>query len=152
MAAIEPLRPAAPALVEVAPAPLPPAPSPAAFAVPGDRTSPDGRLAGLLAFALAAEAEEAPAPAPEAVARRRREAEGLLHDQALRLAHNRVAEIRAEAVSEHLGRLRPPPGFGALVAANLVALLAGGAALAWALPWALGPGGPLAGLAPVAGG
>ena len=101
------------------------------------------RTADLLAFAIAM--ERGFAATPEAVERARRAADAALGDFALRYLHNSVERIRQEAVAEHLGRLRPPPGFPRLVAANLVALVVAGAAAAWL--WTL-PGGraALAGL------
>jgi hypothetical protein len=100
----------------------------------------DDRLAELLAFALAVEAQEATAtkdgavpapPTPEAIERLREQAARDLHDHAFRLLHNRVEEIRAEAVAEHLGRHPRPPGFPTLVLANLVALGLAAMAAAW---------------------
>jgi hypothetical protein len=103
-----------------------PATSPAAFQAdqPGDN-----RLAGLLAFALAAERQEA--ADPETVARLKREAEAALCDHAFRYLHNNVEHLRREAVAEQLGHLPRPPGLLRLVAANLVALAIAGAAGGW---------------------
>ena len=42
-----------------------------------------------------------------------------------------VEQVRHDAVAEHLGRLRPPPGFLRLVLANLVALALAAAAGWW---------------------
>jgi hypothetical protein len=85
------------------------------------------RLADLLAFALAVEATEP--PTPENVDRLRRRAQAELTDHAFRLLHNRVEEIRREAVSEALGRMPAPPGLATLVIANLLALVLAAAAL-----------------------
>lgn len=89
---------------------------------------PGERMEALLAFALAAEAADPSPPPAELVARRRAEADRLLTDQAFRLLHNRVEEIRAIATAEALRGLRAPPGFVTLVLAVLVGLgLAAGA-------------------------
>ncbi|MBX6373361.1 MAG: hypothetical protein IRZ13_03890 [Acetobacteraceae bacterium] len=91
----------------------------------------DERLAELLAYALAVEAHEAatakgeaPAspPTAEAIERLREQATRDLHEYSFRLVHNRIEEIRAEAVAEYLGRHPRPPGFASLVLANLLAL------------------------------
>ncbi|MBX9594014.1 MAG: hypothetical protein K2X46_06600 [Roseomonas sp.] len=105
----------------------PPLPMLASFLSPGD----DHRLRDLLAFAMAVEAGRP--LAPNGVDSLRREADAALEGYAFRSLHNRVEEIRMAAVVEHVGRLRSPPGFVTLVMANLVALalLAGGALLAW---------------------
>jgi hypothetical protein len=89
------------------------------------------RLTDLLAFALATDAGEAAGAGGEAVARHRREAERELHDHAFRFLHNRVEEIRREAVAEHVSRQPRPPGFLRLVLANLVAIGIAGAAGLW---------------------
>jgi hypothetical protein len=119
MANVETLRPnPAQTLVQAVTIPT----DPAAF-----RT--EDRLTGLLAFALAAERQEE--ASPETIARCQREAESALCDHALRYLHNNVERLRQEAVAEQIGRLRPPPGFLRLVAANLVALAIIGAAGGW---------------------
>ena len=87
------------------------------------------RTADLLAFAIAA--ERGLAATPDAVERARQEADAALGDYSVRYLHNNIEQIRQEAVAEHLGRLRPPPGFPRLVAANLVALVVAGASAAW---------------------
>lgn len=87
------------------------------------------RTADLLAFAIAT--ERGLAPTPETVELARREADSALGDYSLRHVHNSVEQIRQEAVAEHLGRLRSPPGFARLVAANLVALAIVGGLAAW---------------------
>ena len=119
MANVETLRPSPaqlPAQAGVTPA------DPAAF-----RT--EDRLTGLLAFALAAERQEE--ASPETIARSQREAEAALCDHALRYLHNNIERLRQEAVAEQIGRLRHPPGFLRLVAANLVALVIVAAAGGW---------------------
>ncbi|HYZ32710.1 MAG TPA: hypothetical protein VE684_10580 [Crenalkalicoccus sp.] len=89
----------------------------------------DARLAGRIAFALAAETgEEA---TPEAVLRLRQQADRLLAEHAFRYLHNTIEQIRRDAIAEHLGRLPRPPGFGRIVLANLVALAIAGAAAGW---------------------
>ena len=75
------------------------------------------RIEALLAAALATEAGEEQTSAHAA------EASRLLTDHAFRLLHNQVAEIRQEAVAEHLGRLRAPPRFLGIFTACLAALL-----------------------------
>ncbi|MBK1657590.1 hypothetical protein [Paracraurococcus ruber] len=80
----------------------------------------EARLRDLLAFALAAETRQP--PTPETIEKLRQEASAALGDHAFRYLHNAVDQIRREAVAEHLGKLRPPPGFGRLVLANLAAL------------------------------
>ena len=125
MANVETLRPSTVAAMTspIDPAPAGPAPaSPAAF-----RT--EDRITGLLAFALAAERREE--ASPETIARSQREAEAALCDNALRYLHNNIERLRQEAVAEQIGRLRPPPGFLRLVAANLVALAIVGAVGGW---------------------
>jgi hypothetical protein len=87
------------------------------------------RTADLLAFAVAS--ERGLPQTPDAVERARREADAMLGDHALRYLHNHVEHIRQEAITEHLGRFRPPPGFPRLVAANLVALAIAGGLVAW---------------------
>jgi hypothetical protein len=111
---------------------VPPAgPSLASFRAGRSETE---RTADLMAFAIATE-RNLP-PTPDGVERARQEADAALGDHSIRYLHNSVEQIRQEAVAAHLGRLRPPPGFARLVAANLVALaLAGGlAAVAWTRP------------------
>ena len=87
------------------------------------------RTADLLAYAVAA--ERGLPPTPEGIERARREADAALSDHSIRYLHNNVEQIRQEAVAAHLGRLRPPPGFARLVAANLVALAMAGGLAAW---------------------
>ena len=94
----------------------------------GGRSEVD-RTADLLAFAIAV--ERGLAPTPDAVERARREAEAALGDYSVRYLHNNVEQIRQEALAAHLGRLRQPPSFALLVAANLFALAIAGALGAW---------------------
>jgi hypothetical protein len=63
------------------------------------------------------------------IERYRAQANAELHAFAFRYMHNQAETIRQDAVREHLGRLRPPPGLAKLVLANLVGL--GLAGLAW---------------------
>lgn len=100
------------------------APALSAFAPEGP-----GRLAGLLAFALAVEAG-APAT-PEEIARLRARAAAELDAHAVTTMHNRIQEIRQEAVVEHLAHLPRPLGFFGAFCASLLALLLGAAAAAW---------------------
>ena len=106
----------------------PPVASPALAAFRAGRSEAE-RTADLLAFAIAT--ERGLPQTPDAVERARREADAALGDYPLRYLHNTVEQIRQEALAEHLGRLRPPPGFSKLVAANLVALAIAGASGAW---------------------
>ncbi|GAA0605733.1 hypothetical protein GCM10009416_48920 [Craurococcus roseus] len=115
------------AVAAVPPAAAPTAPVPLA-AFRGGRSEVD-RTADLLAFAIAS--ERGLAPTPDGVERARREADAALGDYCIRHLHNNVEQIRQEAVAAHLGSLRPPPSFAALVLANLVALAAAGALGAW---------------------
>lgn len=107
-------------------------PAPATGGTPAEAPDPSGvaafregrgeeqRLVDLLAFALAAERQQT--PTPDAIDRLRHEATAALSDHAFRYLHNTVEQVRRDAVAEHLGRFRKPPGFLSLVAANLVAL------------------------------
>lgn len=107
----------------------------------GTGSGEDPRLSELLAYALAVEARETaataadeapPAPlTPEAIGRLRAQAARELHDHAFRFLHNRVEEIRAEAVAEYLSRHPRPPGLAKLVLANLVALTVAALAAGW---------------------
>lgn len=87
------------------------------------------RLDDLLAFALAVDKRH-PAT-PETVERMRHEAAAALSGHAFRYLHNSIEQIRREAVAEELGRVRKPPGFVALVMANLVALALAGGLAGW---------------------
>lgn len=88
---------------------------------------PEERLTDLLAYALAVEAGSGQGGAE----RFRLRAAAELADHAARTMHNRIEEIRREAVSEHLGSLRRPLGLFGAVLANLLALAVAGAAAAW---------------------
>ena len=66
-------------------------------------------MTDLLAFGLAA--ERGGPVTPETVERLRQDAAKALTDYAFRYLHNTVEQVRRDAVAEHLGRLRPPPGF-----------------------------------------
>jgi hypothetical protein len=92
------------------------------------------RTADLLAFAIAT--ERGLPQTPDGIERARQDADAALGDYSLRYLHNHVAELRQEAIAEHLGRLRKPPGFFGLVIANLFALALAGALsfLAWKHP------------------
>jgi len=91
--------------------------------------TPEDRLVDLLAFALAA--EKAQAATPPVIERLRQEATATLTDHAFRYLHNSVDQIRRDAITEHLGALRKPPGFGTLLLANLVALAIAGLGAYW---------------------
>jgi hypothetical protein len=82
-------------------------------------TQPE-RVEGLVAQALAAEAGEELDHSHEA------EASRLLTDHAFRLLHNQLAEVRREAVAEHMAGLQPPPRFWTIFFASLLATLATG--------------------------
>jgi hypothetical protein len=88
------------------------------------------RVAGLLAYALAAEAGEAGAPGGPA--KRRDEALRELEVWAFRRLHNQADELRRAGAAEARAAMRPPPSFLTLVLASLTALaIAGGAAWLW---------------------
>lgn len=89
----------------------------------------EDRLTDLLAFAMAVESGETPGAAT--VERLRARAGAELADHAARATHNRIDEIRRDAVAEHIGHLRRPPGLVKLILANLVALGIGAAILVW---------------------
>ncbi len=104
------------------------------------RAGDETRLRDLLAFALAAEAGRPVAAG--AIEDLRRKADAELHDHAFCLLHNSIDQIRREAAAEEKARHRPPMGFWATLAANLLALgiVAG---LAWLMlrhPELLPPG------------
>lgn len=87
-------------------------------------------IIGRVAFALATERGE-PA-APEVVERLRNEAAAALSTYAFRYLHNATEEVRRQAIAEHVGRLRPPPGFLRLLLANLLALGIAAGIAGWA--------------------
>lgn len=102
-------------------------PDPAAFrGSPGEEDA----LVSQLAFARAIERGET-APAPETIAALRAQATADLSDFAFRYLHNRVEEVRRDAVASLLSQLGRPPGFARLVLANLIALALAGAAGLW---------------------
>jgi hypothetical protein len=111
----------------------PPAPGPALEAFRAGRSDAE-RIADLLGFAIAT--ERGLPETPDGIERARQEADAALGDYSLRYLHNHVEQIRREAVAEHLGRLRPPPGFARMVIANIVALALAGALslVAWTQP------------------
>lgn len=94
----------------------------------------DDRLVDLLAFAMAVEQGGAPPDRAE-IARLRGLAATELSQEALRILHNQVQEIRREAVAEELAGLRRPLGFGTVVLANLLAIGIGAALLALVWPY-----------------
>jgi hypothetical protein len=136
MARIDTVRPDAAAPVRAmndastsvgAPLGAPAGPRPAVPALEAFRAgrSDAERTADLLAFAIAT--ERGLPQTPDGIERARQDADAALGDYSLRYLHNHVAELRQEAIAEHLGRLRQPPGFFGLVIANLVALALAGA-------------------------
>jgi hypothetical protein len=147
MATVETLRPepsAAPTASSIPPADPPERPVAPPLRIGDFRSGrQEDRLAELLAFALAAEARERATDAPGAggpdaeaspqaeVERCRAQAERELHDHAFRFLHNRVEEIRAEAIAEHHRRVPRPPGFLTLVLANLVTIGLAAAGAGW---------------------
>lgn len=90
----------------------------------------DDRLIAQVAFARAVEKGEAPASA-EAIEAARAQALADLSEFAFRYLHNRIEEVRREAVATELGQLGRPPSFLRLVLASLVALAIAGAAGSW---------------------
>jgi hypothetical protein len=120
------------AAASVPPAAEPPAGTgPASFGAAGPAGAED-RLVGLVAFALAAEKGEVAAPpTPEAVQSYRSQAAAALSDFSFRYLHNRVEEVRREAAAEATAGAPRPPGFLALVLANLLALAVAGAVAVW---------------------
>ncbi len=82
------------------------------------------RLVDLLAFALATERGLVATPA--SLQAQRDQAHAALATYSIRNLHNRVLEIRQEAVMEHLGRFSRPAGFIKIVMANLLALILAG--------------------------
>jgi hypothetical protein len=87
------------------------------------------RVADLLAFAIATEAGH-PAT-PEGIEQSRQAAQSALSDHAFRYLHNSIDQIRREAAAEQLAKLPRPPGFGAMLLANLVALAIAGGVAGW---------------------
>jgi hypothetical protein len=116
-----------------------PAPAPGAAAVAAARprdfllnAGEEDRLIAQLAYALAADAAPPAPPTAEARDALRAQAVAALSDFAFRYLHNRAEDIRREAAAEARAAMPRPPGFGALVLANLLALaIAGG--VGWVL-------------------
>ena len=90
---------------------------------------PEDRVLDLLAFAIATEASDP--TTPEAVEQSRQAAQTALSEYAFRYLHNTIEQIRREAAAEQLAKLPRPPGFGAILLANLVALAIAGAVAGW---------------------
>ena len=132
-------QPAQPAQAQPAAPPRPTAPPrkpPGGVLAPWMAGRPkDERLVNLLAFAMATETGGL-VLTPDLVVKLREEAHAELATYTIRNLHNRVEEIRQQAIMDHVGRLKRPPGFIKLVLANMVALvLVGGlAAGAWLHP------------------
>lgn len=101
---------------------------PGLFRAGRDPEDATGALIDRVAFALAVERGTG-APSDAALAGLRGEATVALTNFAFRHLHNSVAEIRQQAVAEHLSGLRPPLGFGAILLASLIgsAVVAAGA-------------------------
>lgn len=106
-------------------------PSLSAFA----SANPDQRLRDLLAFAMAV--EKAQPVTREGIEDLYRQAEQELHKDAFRTLHNRVEEIRREAMEEERARTRRPAGFLKLILAALIGSLLATQALPLLrmLPW-----------------
>jgi hypothetical protein len=92
------------------------------------RSSGD-RVVDLLAFAIATESGHP--LTPDGVEQSRQAAQTALSDHAFRYLHNSIDQIRREAAAEQLAKLPRPPGFGAILLANLVALAIAGGLAAW---------------------
>ncbi|TDH64473.1 hypothetical protein E2C06_00575 [Dankookia rubra] len=90
---------------------------------------PEDRVLNLLAFAIATEAGHP--LTPEGIEQSRQAAGSALSDHAFRYLHNTIDQIRREAAAEQLAKLPRPPGFGAILLANLVALAIAGGLAAW---------------------
>lgn len=90
---------------------------------------PEDRLVDLLGFALAS--ERGLLPSPENMAQMRQRATAMLAEYSIRHLHNKVAEIRQEAIMEQLGRTPRPPGLLKLLLANLLALTLAAALGGW---------------------
>lgn len=89
----------------------------------------EDRERDLLAFALAVQGGDT--LSPETIERRRREADAALAAWAHRYLHNRIEELRTEAVRDYLGRLPRPPSFPRLVAAAFAGVVLAATLLAW---------------------
>lgn len=102
---------------------------PAAFRAGRDPDDAAAVLIDRIAFALAVERRTA--PSTEALAQLRNEATVAATSFAFRHLHNNMAEIRQQAVTEHLAGLPKPLGFGAMLFASLL----GSAVVATAALW-----------------
>jgi hypothetical protein len=104
---------------------------------------PEGRLRDLVAFGLAWEAAK-PVAADE-IPDFRRKAEAELHANAFRVLHNRVQEIRLEAMTEQAALSGAGAGYARLIVAQMIAMLlfAIGSVIVWwlliATPEQVGP-------------
>lgn len=113
-----------------------------------DEALPDSLGYGL--YARAAEDGREPARVPgepatlDMIARYRAQATAELHAYAFRYLHNHAEQIRQDAIREHLGRMRRPPGFLKLVTATVAGVLLAGAVMQAALPWIEAQGGVVA--------
>jgi len=107
----------------------PPALDPAAFRAGRDPEDAAAALIDRVAFALAVERRTP--PSTEALTQLRNEATVAATSFAFRHLHNTMAEIRQQAVAEHLAGLRKPPTFGAMVLAALLGSLPVAAAALW---------------------
>ncbi|TCZ57955.1 hypothetical protein [Roseicella aquatilis] len=90
---------------------------------------PEDRLVDLVAFALAAERDVR--ATPDSLPALRQDALRELSEHAFRYLHNSVEQIRREAVAEQMAMFRRPLGFGAVLLANLLALLLFAVAAGW---------------------
>jgi hypothetical protein len=90
---------------------------------------PEDRVLDLLAFALATEGNHP--LTPEGLDQSRQAAGAALSAHAFRYLHNSIDQIRREAAAEQLAKLPRPPGFGAILLANLVALAIAGGLAGW---------------------
>jgi hypothetical protein len=82
------------------------------------------RVVNLVAFAMAT--ERGLVVTPETMQAQRDQAYSVLATYSIRNLHNRVLEIRQEAVLEHLGRVARSAGFIKIVMANMLALILAG--------------------------
>jgi len=92
------------------------------------RTGED-HLVDLVAFAMAAEGNHP--TTPDGIEQSRQAAQKILSEHAFRYLHNSIDQIRREAAAEQLARQPRPPGFGAMLLANLVALAIAGLGIGW---------------------
>lgn len=117
-AAVEP--PALDPSPAAASGPVPSAGPPAGPALPDFLAGSETRLRDLLAYAMAVEA--ARPLGPDGVEGLRRKADAELRGHAFRELHNRVEDIRRDAMDEQVARMPRGLSFSAVVAANLAAL------------------------------